>query len=247
MTLKRISNSSITNYSKINNLSNDIVRSGLILHYDISNPSCYPGSGTNINDLSGNSLNGTLVGGPTYTSENNGAIVFDGSTQYGTINNNSLLRPSNNFTFSAWIRIDTQQIGWHKIFGGSSYGAGGYLIFLESGGEDYRALVYSSTTEEVRINTISKISVGIWQNITVTFSVGDHMNYYIDGKFVKRRSTPGSSITYGSTSNLYTFMGFESSKFINGRLGDIKIYNRLLSPDEIKQNYDALKTRFRKT
>jgi hypothetical protein len=42
-------------------------------------------------------------------------------------------------------------------------------------------------------------------------------------------------------------MGFESSNFINGRLGDIKIYNRLLSPDEIKQNYDALKTRFRKT
>ena len=244
MITKSIRNSFGKKYSKSNNFSNKIVSSGLVLHYDISNSSCYPGSGTNINDLSGNGLNGTLVAGPTYTSENGGALVFNGTTQYGTIANNSLLRPSNNFTFSIWLRVDTQQPGWHKIFGGSSYGAGGYLIFLETGGEDYRALVYTNLSEEVRINTINKISVGTWQNITVTFTVGGYMNYYIDGSLVKRRQVVGSNINYGSTSNLYSFMGFESSNFINGRMADIKIYNRVLSENEIQQNYDATKSKF---
>ena len=42
------------------------VSTGLILNYDMSNSSSYPGSGTTVTDLQGNS-NATLSGSPTYS------------------------------------------------------------------------------------------------------------------------------------------------------------------------------------
>jgi hypothetical protein len=56
--------------------------SALQLYLDAGNASSYPGSGTAWTDLSGNSRNGTLTNGPTYSSDNGGSIVFDGSNDF---------------------------------------------------------------------------------------------------------------------------------------------------------------------
>jgi hypothetical protein len=55
-----------------------IVRDGLVLYLDATNPKSYPGSGTTWKDLSGNGNNGTLVNGVGYTDANKGSLVFDG-------------------------------------------------------------------------------------------------------------------------------------------------------------------------
>ena len=56
-----------------------IVTNGLVLALDAANHKSYPGSGTTWFDLSGNSHDGTLTGGPTFNSDNGGSIVFDGT------------------------------------------------------------------------------------------------------------------------------------------------------------------------
>ena len=58
----------------------------LILHYDISNISSYPGSGATVFDINGNS-NATLYNTPSYTS---GYLLFDSITNEYLMTNTSL-------------------------------------------------------------------------------------------------------------------------------------------------------------
>lgn len=59
-----------------------IVKNGLIFNLDAADRNSYPGSGTTWSDISGNGNNGTLTNGPTFSSDNGGVIVLDGSNDY---------------------------------------------------------------------------------------------------------------------------------------------------------------------
>jgi hypothetical protein len=59
----------------------NIVTSSLVMALDAGNLVSYPGSGTAWTSLTG-SNNGTLTNGPTFSSANGGAIVFDGTNDY---------------------------------------------------------------------------------------------------------------------------------------------------------------------
>jgi hypothetical protein len=82
-----------TNYSPC------IVTDGLKLYLDAFNTASYSGTGTTWYDISGNSINATLVSSPTYNVSNGGVFVLDGSTNYFILPNNSILSFSD-FTIS---------------------------------------------------------------------------------------------------------------------------------------------------
>ena len=65
---------------------------GPVLCLDAGSRLSYPGSGTTWTDLSGNGNTGTLVNGPTYSSANSGAIVFDGVNDIVSIGDVATLR-----------------------------------------------------------------------------------------------------------------------------------------------------------
>ena len=56
-----------------------IVRDSLVFYLDAANTKSYTGSGTTWIDMSGKNHDGTLTNGPTFSSDNSGSIVFDGS------------------------------------------------------------------------------------------------------------------------------------------------------------------------
>ena len=60
----------------------NVVTDNMVVYLDAGNNSSYSGSGTSWNDVSGNSNNFTLVNGPTYSSSDGGAIVFDGTNDF---------------------------------------------------------------------------------------------------------------------------------------------------------------------
>lgn len=64
-----------------------VSKTNLVLSYDASNTSSYPGSGTALTDISGGGRNATLQGGVTYSSAAlNFTTAANGSGSYGTIN-----------------------------------------------------------------------------------------------------------------------------------------------------------------
>ena len=84
-----------------------IVRNGLALCLDAANSRSYPGTGNTWTDLSGNSRNGTLTLGPTYSISNNGSIVFDGTDDYIAPSGIADSFWQGNWTASFWVNFDT--------------------------------------------------------------------------------------------------------------------------------------------
>ena len=67
-----------------------ILTDGLTLCLDASDKNCYPGSGTTWSDLAGFN-NGTLTNGPTFSSDNRGAIEFDGTNDFVDFENSKAM------------------------------------------------------------------------------------------------------------------------------------------------------------
>jgi len=85
-----------------------ITTNGLVLAIDAADKNSYPGSGTVWTDLSGNRNTGTLNNGPTYNSLVGGNILLDGTDDYVSVENNTILNPSN-ITVSIWVKRNAYQ------------------------------------------------------------------------------------------------------------------------------------------
>ena len=67
--------------------STGIVTSGLVLYMDVTDPACYPGTGTSVfNLVAGYPITGSLVNSPTYKDN---YLQFNGTNQYFQIPVNS--------------------------------------------------------------------------------------------------------------------------------------------------------------
>ena len=79
----------LSNYNSAVPTIVNITTNGLVLYYDPSSASSYSGSGTTINDLSGNGLNGTMSN-ISFTSP---YFSYNGSSSQVSVADNSLLEP----------------------------------------------------------------------------------------------------------------------------------------------------------
>jgi hypothetical protein len=89
------------------NYTGGIVTNGLVLNLDAAKTDSYPGTGTTWRDLSGNSNNGTLTNGPTFSGIGKQAsIVFDGVDDYADYGT-SLGNGWSQITVQAWVKPTT--------------------------------------------------------------------------------------------------------------------------------------------
>lgn len=208
-----------------------IVTNGLVFALDAANKKSYPGSGTNINDISGNGNNGTLTNGPTFDSGNGGSIVFDGSNDYVGFTNT----PTNNsFTNSAWVYINSTGI------------ANGIISWTVGTNRRELMLFYSDLTIVYGNDKYRRASyeppIGEWVYLTTTYD-GVTPLAYSNGNVVSL----GSELSAGSGLSNQFFIGrlaFSTPYYFNGKISNAKIYNRALSSQEVLQNYNATKGRF---
>lgn len=221
----------------------DIVTDGLVLHLDAANSKSYPGSGTSWFDLSGNNNHGILVNGPVFINENKGLIKTDGLNDYVNILNNDLL--GDNFTsFSIDLTIKPQT--------GAGADTIGYILHRSTTaivGTSVYAVYMLGDTINFTINGVANIfSLNNRSNILANYSYiwnGSQVFLYINGvlnntlAFSTFTNTRANSVlNIGSTS---LNPGYRPS---NCNFYNLKIYNRVLSGNEVRTNFNALKGRY---
>ena len=198
-------------------------------------------------DLSGNANNGTL-NGPTSYYYNKGSLLFNGSSDYVSITNNSTLRPTSELTIEYVIQGATPS-GWCPIigYGNGDYTNGNYLCWVETGGalNSLCRINNGGTVTEYRQYSGIGISSATPKYMSFTMRIGESIKSYYNGvDNLSPTALPlGGSFHYGGTTSPYQIVGLGGA-WLNGNIPLFRLYNRALTATEISQNFQATRKRF---
>jgi hypothetical protein len=206
-----------------------IIQNGLILDVDAAVPRSYSGTGLTANGLIGG-IGGTLVNGVGFGTTNNGYFIFDGTNDYINVGNDANIQISSG-TISAWTKTSAPGGSFRGIVA-KQFAYGMFYVEAVLAAYDWQA----AATRSSGIN----IADGIWKNVVLTFSGGTG-NLYLNGSSV-------SNFTYNISNNLYNlFIGAEANagQYAACNIAQVLVYNRVLTAQEVLQNYNTTKGRFR--
>jgi hypothetical protein len=203
-----------------------IAMNGLVLYLDAANRKSYPGSGTTWTDLSGNGNTGTLVNGPTYSSANGGVIALDGVNDYIDVpinltNTNYTIMGAARYVVVGGRTFSAKNNNWlmgHWSVSTQNHYAEGWVSGVQSGPGDTNWRIYAATGN---------------------YS-GDSWAMYVNGVLNSGPNTGGSNGPNGFA--IGSIAG--TSEFSNSHISFLICYNRVLTAQEIAQNYNALKSRY---
>jgi len=234
----------------------NVVTDNMVVYLDAGNNSSYSGSGTSWNDISGNSNNFTLTNGPTYSSSDGGAIVFDGTNDYAISPSGvSYLKfGTNDYSYGVWAQFDsfaqnaatlsTKQD--NNLSGNTSW----QLDFGGAGGRFRHVFRYSASGQQIFESTTSA-STGTWYYIFIVNDRSENaMRMYVNGSLLS--DGINYSTNYGTSTDVGNFDGFWHigsnrglSVFTDGKIAQVHVYKgKALTASEVLQNYDASKSRY---
>lgn len=229
-----------------------IVTDGLIFHMDAANSKSYVSGNTICNDMSATQSIGTLNNGTSFNTSDNGSFVFDGVDDYIQTNFNVLATPP--FTAEIWFKSTNanQTAGLFSSRLGISNSYRQFSLFIAGDGNaatsGNKLACYHGGTNGVRGNNISTTNVcdGKWHQGLV-ISDTTYNSIFIDGVYEDGSDGVTNINMSENPSYLIGAAGELSSNYIipfDGSISNIKYYNRVLSADEIQQNYNILRERY---
>ncbi|MFA7171216.1 MAG: LamG domain-containing protein [Candidatus Paceibacterota bacterium] len=225
--------------------NNQDLNDGLVGYWNMEE-----GSGQTVYDVSGNNNNGTLGSSSSVDSsdpafgsghdssgENGTGMVFDGVDDYVNCGNDESLDITDAITVSVWVKRNEEVFGSYDGIvarSGRQYALKGVLgtkkvSFFVRDDATYSA---SSQTSDLEPNAWYHV-VGVYEDST------DIFNIYVNG-ILDVEDTTGRSMH--SSPSEFLYIGRELGDYsFNGSIDDVRIYNRALSEDEIRQLYNQKK------
>ena len=229
----------------------NIVTDGLILRFDAGNASSYPGSGTTWSNLASSNFDGTLTNGPTFSSDDGGSLVFDGTNDTVTTGNtldagdNSLAggfqcESGVTFSASAWFKPD--DVSFYGAIISKSGGTGSQATFTLWYDHRYSTKYLRTRLAGTQVTINSGDLTGAWNEVVITWD-GSTAKAYLDGSSINDNVNVG---TRGKQTHTFCVgaTGSGTNRYFNGNIAEVKVYNDALTAAEVLQNYNALKGRF---
>lgn len=214
-----------------------IVRSGLDLHLDAANIKSYLGTGTAWNDTSGNGRNGILVNGVSYSASNNGHFLQDNSNDYI---DSGYTSPTSNFTITLWAKR-TSTSYWAVLWANEHWNNTlGYVAYFSSS----TTLTFGRAKSISMAATIPDSSKWSYYSFSIS-NAGQYLLHYNGSLISTLNSTISTSIPntikFG-TRHQNSGVGVLDTRF--GDFSTISVYNKVLSTQEIKQNFESTRGRY---
>ena len=226
----------------------NIVTDGLVFSVDAANKKSYPGSGTAVNDLSGNS-DSTLTNGTTHDTTYGGAFDFDGSNDTITTPITATNWADVPFTIQLWTSDCSVNDSCFEAGGDggtNNFGVIGfywstsnriYCYWREGGTGAYRAFRMEVPHDRTEPNNLCLTFTGVGGTNTTT--IVNNCTLYFNG--ISQTVIHGG----GGTPNTSGILELGGSKYpLNGKIHNTLYYDRVLTSQEVLKNYNATKGRF---
>ncbi|MFH1307245.1 MAG: LamG domain-containing protein, partial [archaeon] len=211
----------------------------LVLHLNLDNNLAIGENSTKAVDVSNYGNNGTFLNGASWTSSGkySSALSFDGVNDYVKIlDSGSLKMPK--FSVEGWF--NTESNSYDVLIGKYSptLNAGWYVAINEP--PFYQSKIGLVLPSKNGVYSNSIINDSKWHHFIFTFD-GSNIKSYIDGNL--ENTITGISGYSSSSNNLSVGAGVASTGasayFFNGRIDEVRIYNRRLSSQEVWQHYSS--------
>jgi len=221
----------------MNNNAVSLYTSNLLIYLDANNTSSYSGSGTTVNDLSGNGYTHTLSNSNLYTNLS-GVKCFNCSSTGQLITSvSTTIQIPTNFTYVTWTRVIASTAGYRTLL--RSYGTGGHAIIINQATNTLGMWDNTTTTAFNSSGYNMSSYAAVWaQFATVGDATGQ--TFYINGQQV------GSKVSKSVAGEYHFAWGNiqAASDQPWGYVANLFLYNTKLSLREISGNYQALRSRF---
>lgn len=198
-------------------------------------------SSTNLTDRSGNGYTGTISGAVPITGKIGQGLKFNGTTNYISAHSAATAVNKSAGTFSLWVNINGYNVQTTSLnpeimsIGYSGSSANGISLYTGSVGR----INISYRKDSVDISAgITGAMTNTWYHIVGTWDASNVI-FYSNGELVQ--STPqGSAITQAFDR---FFIGSDAlgtqNYYFNGKIDEVRVYNRALSATEIRKLYGA--------
>lgn len=227
----------------------EIANNGLVLHLDAANPRSYSGSGTTWYDLSGKNHHATMINSPTYSVINKGFTGFY-SNEYLQVGNspyNDIPYGTQDRTLIVHFKTPTTIGGYQHIFHyGTASSNSSYGLTLNGGVLNNHTWAGNSSFSNNALTVNSDYIVAVrYSNVNTPrndFFVNDifGITSYGQGKVADYAINTGTA----ELPRIGTRISAYSEPFGNGVIKSIMMYNRVISNMEIKQNFEATRSRY---
>lgn len=219
-----------------------IITTNLELHYDFTNPACYGGSGTVVQDLTANNRDLTFVNVPSWQGS---YFKFDGVNDYGIVigYNNAPLIGSVSFWFrpnASYVNTGASMrlLGWNGDWEMPRWGTAptpcGQTVLAGQMVFDLGTGPTSAGSNRVWLNNT-------WYNVTVTWNkTAGRSNIYLNGVLDRVGCPPANGSNIGSGMTIGRSQG-NVNEYWDADLGWLTVYSAELTSAQVLQNFDATK------
>lgn len=149
-------------------------------------------------------------------------VRFDASTDY--LNRTASAPQQFPLTVTFWLYITTDRNAYGCLFLLANSGGTSFISFnLSSSGTNLQISVNGNTTNG------SNLNVGQWYHVACVIASATSQKMYLDGVLDINKTSVSTTFTPAQF-----FIGSDTVGWLNGREGDMKIFERELTAEEIK-------------
>ena len=216
----------------------NIVKEGLILHFDAASRRSYTSGSDiwrNLTDID-SPISGNMVG-LSWTGSAIGSVYFDGTENYVDCGLNIF----NTSSYTKIIAFKPHQADANNLISGDTHqNYGLHTLWMNSTSDTIKAGHNALSYNTIQYNAGNMLHK--WNWVAQTFDSSTGFQLYYNGNLVAS-SSDTTPILSGSGCYIGAYKHTTYNDF-NGVIGIAMIYNRVLTDDEMAQNYEAVKRRF---
>ncbi len=212
---------------------------GLIAHWKFdegsgsvaadSSPSGYDATVDGATWISGNDC--PWMGGAAKT-----ALNFDGWNDYVDVEN--IEGEYDEFTFACYLKVFSASWVDSIMYTDSWSSYGIDISLLENSGTDYAielALFGTEDSSEFYFETNTVIFTDRWYHLAITYTTSSEGKIYLDGRLDNQlNDSARSAVAFGASAiGAWDLESTGLTRFLDGRIDDVRLYSRVLDPCEI--------------